>query len=67
MPGDPTFLEGVPATLTAAVRQAPCFFLQAAFLKRLPADVRSHLVQNRTSSNPLTLALCADEISEPPP
>ena len=35
---------------------APCFFLQAAFLKCLPAEVRAHLVHNRTS-DPLTLVL----------
>ena len=40
---------------------SPCFFLQAAFLKCLPADVRAHLVHDRTS-DPLTLALGADEI-----
>ena len=34
----------------------PCFFLQAAFLKCLPADVRAHLVHNRIL-DPLTLAL----------
>ena len=39
----------------------PCFFLRAASLKRLPAEVQAHLVQDRTS-DPLTLALCADEI-----
>ena len=39
----------------------PCFFLRAAFLKRLPADVRAHLVHDRTS-DPLTLALHDKEI-----
>ena len=39
----------------------PGFFLRAAFLKRLPADVRAHLVHKRTS-DPLTLALRADKI-----
>ena len=39
----------------------PCFFLRAAFLKHLPADVRAHLVHNRTS-DPLTLILRADKI-----
>ena len=39
----------------------PCFFLRAAFLKRLPADVRAHLVHDRTS-DPLTLVLHADDI-----
>ena len=42
-------------------RHEPCFFLWAAFLKSLPADVRAHLVDNRTF-DPLTLALCANEI-----
>ena len=39
----------------------PCFFLQAAFLKRLHADVRAHLFHARTL-DPLTLPLHADEI-----
>ena len=39
----------------------PCLFLQAAFLKSLPADVRAHFVHDRIS-DPLTLALRADEI-----
>ena len=39
----------------------PRFFLQAAFLKPLPADVRAHLIHDRTP-DPLTLALRADEI-----
>ena len=39
----------------------PCFFLRAAFLKVLPADVRAHLVHDRTS-DPLTFALPADMI-----
>ena len=39
----------------------PCFFLRAAFLKHLPADVRAHLVHDRTS-DPLTLILRADKI-----
>ena len=34
------------------------FFLRGAFLKHLPADVRSHLVHDNT------LALCADEIHQ---
>ena len=33
----------------------PCFFLRAAFLKCLPAEVSVHLVHNR-ASDPLTLA-----------
>ena len=37
------------------------FFLHGAFLQRLPPDVQSHLVHDRTS-DPLSLALCADEI-----
>ena len=40
-----------------------CFFLRGAFLKRLPTDVRSHLVHD-SSSDPLTLALCADKIHQ---
>ena len=35
---------------------APSFFLRAAFLKHLPADVRTHFVHNRTSDS-LTLVL----------
>ena len=42
-------------------RHASCFFLQTAFLKCLPADIRAHLVQDRTS-DPLTLTLHADKI-----
>ena len=38
-----------------------CFIFRAAFLKSLSADVRAHLVHNRTS-DPLTLALRADKI-----
>ena len=38
-----------------------CFFLQGAFLKSLPDDVRGPLVNTRTT-DPLSLALCADEI-----
>ena len=41
--------------------QDACFFLQGAFLKRLPADVRGHLVHDRTM-DPLSLALHADKI-----
>ena len=40
-------------------RQEACFFLRGAFLKCLPADVRSHLVHNRTL-DPLSLALPAN-------
>ena len=39
----------------------PCFFLRTAFLKRLPANIRAHLVHNRTS-DPLTLTLRADKV-----
>ena len=39
----------------------PCFFLRGAFLKRLPADVRAHLVRD-SISDPVALALKADEI-----
>jgi len=39
----------------------PCFFLRGAFLKRLPADVRAHLLRD-DFSDPIALALKADEI-----
>ena len=39
----------------------PCFFLRGAFLKRLPADIRAHLLRD-DFSDPITLALKADEI-----
>ena len=39
----------------------PCFFLRAAFLKCPPVNVSVYLVHDRTS-DPLTLALCADKI-----
>ena len=42
-----------------------CFLLRGAFLKRLPTDVRSHLVHDNTS-DPLTLSLRADEIHQSP-
>ena len=38
-----------------------CFFLREAFLQPLPSDVRAHLVHDWIS-DPLSLALCADEI-----
>ena len=38
-----------------------CFFLRGAFLKRLPADIRAHLLRD-DFSDPITLALKADEI-----
>ena len=38
-----------------------CFFLRGAFLKRLPADVRAHLLRD-DFSDPISLALKADEI-----
>ena len=38
-----------------------CFFLRAAFLKKLPVNARIHLVHNRTS-DPLTFAFHADKI-----
>ena len=44
--------------------QAPCFFLWGAFLKCLPADVRAHLVHDKTLIT-LTLALCADKLPLP--
>ena len=39
----------------------PCFFLRGAFLKRLPADVRAHLLRD-DFSDPIALALKADKI-----
>ena len=39
-----------------------CFFLRGAFLKRLPADVRAHLLRD-DFSDPISLALKADEIN----
>ena len=46
--------------LLTADHQA-CFFLRGAFLKRLPSDVRAHLVHDQTS-DPLSLALHANVI-----
>ena len=43
------------------VGHKPCFFLRGAFLKRLPADVRAHLLRD-DFSDPISLALKADEI-----
>jgi len=43
------------------VDHKPCFFLRGAFLKRLPADVRAHLLRD-DFSDPISLALKADEI-----
>ena len=37
------------------------FFLRGAFLKRLPSDVRAHLVHNQIS-DPLSLALRTNKI-----
>ena len=39
----------------------PCFFLKGAFLKRLPADIRAHLIRD-DFSDPISFALKADEI-----
>ena len=39
----------------------PCFFLKGAFLKRLPADIRAHLIRD-DFSDPIAFALKADEI-----
>ena len=41
------------------------FFLRRAFIRRLPAEVLSHLVHDNTS-DPLTFALHADEIHQSP-
>ena len=54
-----TLMSRMPGLLSAG--HDPCFFLQATFLKRLPVDIQSHLVHDRTS-DPLTLALRADKI-----
>ena len=43
------------------VGHKPCFFLLGAFLKRLPADVRAHLLRD-DFSDPISLALKADKI-----
>jgi len=43
------------------VDHKPCFFLRGAFLKRLPADVRAHLLRD-DFSDPISLALKADKI-----
>jgi hypothetical protein len=39
----------------------PCFFLTGAFLKRLPADIRAHLLRDNFS-DPISFALKADEL-----
>ena len=56
----PSALMSKILTLLPADHQA-CFFLQGAFLKCLPSDVRAHLVYDSTS-DPLALALCANKI-----
>ena len=56
----PSTLMSKMFALLPADHQA-CFFLCGAFFKRLLSDVRAHLVHDRTS-DPLSLALCADEI-----
>ena len=43
------------------VGHEPCFFLQGAFLKRLPADVHAHLLRD-DFSDLISLALKADKI-----
>ena len=48
-------------TQTQCLQVLACFFLCGSFLKRLPADVRSHLVHYRTTDPP-SLALCTNEI-----
>ena len=58
----PSALMSKMLSLLPAGHEA-CFFLRGAFLKRLPADVRSHLVHDNTS-DPLTLSLRADEIHQ---
>ena len=58
----PSALMSKMLSLLPAGHEA-CFFLHGAFLKRLPADVRSHLVHDNTS-DPLTLSLRANEIHQ---
>ena len=58
----PSALMSKMLSLLPAGHEA-CFFLRGPFLKCLPADVRSHLVLDATS-DPLTLALCADKIHQ---
>ena len=43
------------------VDHKPCFFLHGSFLKRLPTDVRAHLLRD-DFSDPISLALKADKI-----
>ena len=43
------------------VGHEPCFFLKGAFLKRLPADIRAHLLRD-DFSDPISFAFKADEI-----
>ena len=43
------------------VDHKPCFFLRGSFLKRLPTDVRAHLLRD-DFSDPISLALKADKI-----
>ena len=43
------------------VGHEPCFFLKGAFLKRLPANIRAHLLRD-DFSDPISFALKADEI-----
>ena len=56
----PSALMSTMLALLPADHQA-CFFLRGDLLKRLPSDVRAHLVHDRTSY-PLSLALHADKI-----
>ena len=56
----PSALMSKMLALLPADHQA-CFFLHGAFLKRLPPDVRAHLVHDPTYFS-LTLALRADKI-----
>ena len=58
----PSALMSKMMSLLPAGHQA-CFFLDGAFLKCLPEDVRSRLVHDSTS-DPLTLALHADKIHQ---
>ena len=58
----PSALMSKMLSLLPAGHEA-CFFLRGAFLKRLPADVQSHLVHDNTS-DPFTLSLHAYEIHQ---
>ena len=58
----PSALMSKMLSLLPAGHEA-CFFLRGVFYKRLPAEIRSHLVHNNTL-DPLTLSLRADKIHQ---